>query len=575
MFKKLIYLATCFVLVSAVTEVVQADLAGWDAVISDAGPLHWYKFDETGTDCIDSGSGGLDGVYEDVTVGQDGFFGSGQAVEFTRTGANRANFGTADDLPGPWTVEYVVMTTKPPAGSDAQCLHDSPTTSIRLAGWTATGEAGFTLYGVADYVFTPVAGLTINDLVIQPDVWRHLVWRNDGTGTQLFFDGELVATTTDMIDLPRLTIGGRSGGTSDQFQGFLDEAVVFDRALTDDEIFTHASKTFPLKATNPNPEDGALYADTWANLSWTAGSTAASHDVYLSDNFADVNDGTGDAFRGNQTATYIVAGFPGFPYPDGLVPGTTYYWRIDEVEADGTTKHKGDIWSFTVPPKMAYDPSPANGAEYVAANTVLNWTPGFGSKLHTVYFGTSFEDVNNATGGLPLTETTYDPGPLEKDMTYYWRVDEFDGVTTHKGEVWSFSTIPTITVTDPTLMGWWKLDEGSGNVAVDWSGHDNHGTLTNGPQWVVGYDGQALEMDGTNWVDCGSDDSLAITGPLTITCWVNPGSLTGDRGFAGRNGAYAFKSHGTNLRFTTPGILDHDAGNAILEMGTWQHVAAT
>jgi len=38
---------------------------------------------------------------------------------------------------------------------------------------------------------------------------------------------------------------------------------------------------------------------------------------------------------------------PGMPIPDGLVIGTTYYWRVDEVGADGEVA-EGDVWSFTV-----------------------------------------------------------------------------------------------------------------------------------------------------------------------------------------------------------------------------------
>jgi hypothetical protein len=80
------------------------------------------------------------------------------------------------------------------------------------------------------------------------------------------------------------------------------------------------------------------------------GDTAASHNVYLGDDFdeVDMDTGSGGTFRGKQTATNFVAGFPGFPYPDGLDEGTTYYWRIDEVEADGTTIHKGDVWRLVI-----------------------------------------------------------------------------------------------------------------------------------------------------------------------------------------------------------------------------------
>jgi len=193
------------------------------------------------------------------------------------------------------------------------------------------------------------------------------------------------------------------------------------------------------KAFNPNPADGAYHLETWANLSWSPDATAASHDVYVGDDFDAVDAGAGETFRANQVTTYFVVGFPGYPYPNGLVPGTTYYWRIDEVEAGGT-KHKGDIWSFTVPPRTAYKPQPADGAESVDPKATLSWAAGFGAKLHTAYFGDNFDTVSNAAGGLPQGTTSYNPGPLESEKVYYWRVDEFDAVTTHKGTIWSFST---------------------------------------------------------------------------------------------------------------------------------------
>jgi len=206
----------------------------------------------------------------------------------------------------------------------------------------------------------------------------------------------------------------------------------------------------PVKATAPVPADGAYLEETWGNFSWTPGALAVSHDVYLGDNYDDVNDGAEDTFRGNQAPTFFVAGFPGFPYPDGLVPGTTYYWRIDEVnDTEPNSPWKGDVWSFSVPPKTAYNPDPADDAESVHSNYDLSWTPGFGAKLHTVYFGDNFDDVNNATGGLPVGVTTYDPGPLKLAKTYYWRVDEFDVINTYKGDVWSFTTEGAVGSPDP------------------------------------------------------------------------------------------------------------------------------
>jgi len=152
-----------------------------------------------------------------------------------------------------------------------------------------------------------------------------------------------------------------------------------------------------LKAYNPVPADGSYHEDTWVNLGWSPGDYAVSHDVYLGDNFDAVNEGAEGTFIGNQADTFLVAGFPGFPYPDGLVPGTTYYWRIDEVnDTDPNSPWKGDVWSFMIPPKTAYLPEPADTAESIDLNAKLNWTPGFGAKLHTVYFGDNFDDVSAA-----------------------------------------------------------------------------------------------------------------------------------------------------------------------------------
>ena len=205
-------------------------------------------------------------------------------------------------------------------------------------------------------------------------------------------------------------------------------------------------------ASKPNPADGALHADTWVTLSWMPGAFAVSHNVYLGENFDDVNNGTPGApgFRDNQTSMFYVAGFPGNAYPDGLIPGTTYYWRIDEVnETEPNSPWKGDVWNFTVPPKTAYYPNPANGTELVDLNVQLSWTAGLDAKLHYIVFGEDFDEVNNADAGVPNGNTNYDPGPLKLAKTYYWRVDEFDSIETHKGEIWSFTTEGAVSGPNP------------------------------------------------------------------------------------------------------------------------------
>ncbi|MHC4331868.1 MAG: sugar-binding protein, partial [Planctomycetota bacterium] len=137
-------------------------------------------------------------------------------------------------------------------------------------------------------------------------------------------------------------------------------------------------------ARRPDPKDGALLENTWATLTWKPGPFAVTHDVYIGDNFDDVNNGAGDTFTGNHTQAMLVVGFPGFPVPGGLTPGTTYYWRVDEVnDANAASPWKGDIWSFSILPNTASEPDPADGAEFVDLDAAFSWKAGYGAKLHT------------------------------------------------------------------------------------------------------------------------------------------------------------------------------------------------
>ncbi|UCE47072.1 MAG: hypothetical protein JSW47_15870, partial [Phycisphaerales bacterium] len=288
-----------------------------------------------------------------------------------------------------------------------------------------------------------------SDSSIAVEQWHHVaVTIAKGDLVEFYIDGVAAgsseqSTNFGVLNDEPVRIGGRKDGYS-FFNGLLDDIRLYDRALSATQIqklFEGIPPTFTI-AEKPDPADGAMLEATWVNLSWSPGDSAVSHDVYLGDNFDDVNDSTGDTFRGNQAATTFIVGFTGFPYPDGLVPGTTYYWRIDEVnETDPNSPWKGDVWSFSIPPKTAYNPYPPENARFIDPNVELSWAPGFGAKLHTVYFGESFDEVDAATGGTAQAVATFTPaGPLEPEKTYYWRVDEFDVAATHKGPVWSFTT---------------------------------------------------------------------------------------------------------------------------------------
>jgi len=286
--------------------------------------------------------------------------------------------------------------------------------------------------------------------------WAHMALVFDGTNATGYLNGidEVGPQPTGIgahVEAPVLI--GVTWNDTRVFQGLLDDMRLYDRVLDENEIISimEGDAGQSQSAYGPDPADNALLTQTWANLSWKPGPSAVTHDIYLGENFDDVNDCAESTFIGNQAGTFIVVGFPGFPYPDGLVPGATYYWRIDEVnDAEPNSPWEGKVWSFSIAPKTAYDPIPANGADSVETDVQLNWTGGFGSKLHTVYFGDNFDEVNNASGGPTQGSTTYTPGPLKMAKTYYWRVDEFDVVETHKGDVWSFITQGSVGSPNPS-----------------------------------------------------------------------------------------------------------------------------
>ena len=575
MAKKLIYLIP-FMLVLALVSSASADLGA-----------HW-KFNNDATDSVGALNWTLNGGASYSTDAQEG--------------SHSLQLDGVDDYAGQtstlilndaFSTETVVMWFKANSTSGTQVLYDEGGTTRGLSIRINNSNLEAAIRDDSTQV-TASTSFSSTD-------WSHVAVTFDNGLFKLYLHGTehdsiTAGFTTATAHSNAAGIGARNsqdsfGGTAtgDYFGGLIDDVQVYDNALSASEIAALAGG-YP-QAYNPIPGDGAMYEDTWASLAWTSGTFSVSHDVYIGENFDDVNDGVEGTFLGNQAVTSLIVGFPGYAYPDGLVPGTTYYWRIDEVnDTEPNSPWKGNVWSFTVPPRTAYNPEPADGVKFVKPDVELNWTGGFGAKLHYVHFVDNFDDVNNAVVGLPQAETTFTPGTLELDKVYYWRIDEFDGVATNKGEVWSFRTLPEIAITDENLVGWWTLDEGMGTNAVDWSGYGRHGTFVGAPQWADGYHGAALEFSATGqYVDCGLDAGQEVTGDFTIAAWVklapnNAGHYGGIAGKLTRRGGtdymgFAIVRYNSNVfrLWVSDGDPDAITGQASSDLTYtdtgWHHVA--
>ncbi|MHC4158358.1 MAG: LamG domain-containing protein, partial [Planctomycetota bacterium] len=206
---------------------------------------------------------------------------------------------------------------------------------------------------------------------------------------------------------------------------------------------------------------------------------------------------------------------------------------IDDVRVYDRSLSAQEIWQIFkegLGKKEAFNPQPADGAATVAPNVVLRWSPGIYAVSHDVYFGTNYNDVNNAD----TTSTVYigrqdanswDPCGLALKTTYYWRIDEVNDPNLWKGDVWRFTTW-----FKPNLTSWWKFDEGSGTTVYDSAG-SNHGTI-HGAQWTTGQVGGALSFDGNEdyvKVIDPADGSLDFgTGNFTISLWFKTTDAEGE-----------------------------------------------
>ncbi len=133
---------------------------------------------------------------------------------------------------------------------------------------------------------------------------------------------------------------------------------------------------------------------------------------------------------------------------DGQMDGVAFY---DALLSDGEVATIFNSAPSSRP--IAVSPKPDNESIDVLRNAVLTWVPGDFAATHTVYMGTVYEDVNNASLGDPLgvlvsdngDVNALDVGTLEFGQTYFWRVDEVNGTpdkTVIQGDVWRFEVEP-------------------------------------------------------------------------------------------------------------------------------------
>jgi hypothetical protein len=143
--------------------------------------------------------------------------------------------------------------------------------------------------------------------------------------------------------------------------------------------------------------------------------------------------------------------------------------------------HKGDVWSFTTEGGVS-NPDPAKGAVGVSQTPVLTWTPGLGV-TYEIFFGADTGALEKKASGS-LGSESYEPGQLEWNTTYYWRVDEANSPNADSpwtGPLWNFTTANFLIIDD--MEAYNDIEEGlpgSNRIYNTWV--DGYSDPTNGSQ---------------------------------------------------------------------------------------------
>ena len=275
---------------------------------------------------------------------------------------------------------------------------------------------------------------------------------------------------------------------------------------------------------------------------------------------------------------------------------TPYQWYV--TVNDGAYTVSGPIWTFTTgvgtnnPPTVT-QPGDKTNIEGDVVSLQIVASDLDGDSLN--YFATGLPTGLTINAGTGLIAGTISAGAASASP-YHVTVTVSDGKggSTPASFTWTVEASGSRPCgSDPTLVGCWPMEEGSGTFAADGGALPaNTVTFVGAPAWVAGQSGQAISLNGTSQYGATPDEaSLDIINQITIAAWIKPGQYnTQDLIKKATNGLVdgyeltlaTTKSDASSLkaffRINQAANGDTYRINATTEYpidGTWMHVAAT
>ena len=361
---------------------------------------------------------------------------------------------------------------------------------------------------------------------IPADIWLHHAVVKTGDQLTYYRNGVEASsgTFTQPLDFPQpLYFGGdNEGAEGENWSGLMSEVRIYNRALTGLEVMavTKGVERIDMEvgfAMQPPVIDGEV------DGIWAVASTQ---------NFVPLDDpanasGTWQVLYDLENL-YVIVDMA----DDSLQNDSSSSWQDDSVEIyfdGGNTKVN----------------TPLSGDDH---QYTFGWTTDEiqGNNFEGYIDGFEHAQVDTGTGWrieikmpwLSIQGAAPQAGDLIGIDCYY--NDDDDGGDSRENKLLSFSAVEgwndasqwgtavLASIPEPVdpgtdgLVAYYALE----NNTDDSSGNELHGTIVGAPTFVDGPEdyGMAMEFDGESYVDCGFDPRLDVTGPISMSIWIKPGT---------------------------------------------------
>jgi len=438
--------------------------------------------------------------------------------------------------------------------------------------------------------------------------WTHVALVYDGINTSMYLNGAMDSSVNNNAapSTPSFLKIGAQSWIAGYFKGSLDEVRLFNAARSAAQISAdYESDT--LAAHNR----GAAYNVSYTNDGGATWNFVSTQSVTL----------TGSGMNGDTSAETLEAD------NISLVTSTGPGAATNQV-AFSVSDYAGNVSTAVYVVLVQAQPSlvsPSSGAYVSTSTPKLTWNSSWGGNFRMRLSQT--QDFSKVIAdSITASQSYVSTNVLTNAATYWWKVQivgsgdwsaafsfVVDTVTPAFSDFYSVgadgSQVPEtglshllggvtaqITVQDVLsglkfvssggslpagLVGLWHFDAGSGATASDDSGNGHNGTLVNGPTWVSGKYGDALNFNGSNRVDMGNLGSFPTRG--TIEFWMNssqmanyPNALTTQ--YNGDNGTIRCEEHSDGY-FACYAGSNHNNFSGVtyfasgMQTGVWYHIA--